>query len=140
VFWKDIGERMGIKDIPDTIIELKAWTLVGFFPFYAYAYLRLNLHLSFQAYEEQYMVPAVTNRDLAGYTTDELLRAVPEAFGLKALARRMVVCLVDERPRIAMMCVCLSHSLVTTLLIFKIQGFRPNPWFYVLSSNLQCKP
>jgi hypothetical protein len=110
-----------------------------FLYFYACSYLRLNLHLSLQAYEEKNMVPSVTSRDLAEYTLGELLRAVPGAFGLRALARRMLLCLVDDRSRIAMMCVCWFRVLVMTFLIFKIQGFQPNPWFCILSSNLPCK-
>lgn len=51
------------------------------------------------------MVPAQSNKDVAKYTTDELLHVLPEKFGIKALAERISVCLLDEPVRIAMMCV-----------------------------------
>lgn len=28
ILWKEIGHRMGIKDIPETLDELEAWSLV----------------------------------------------------------------------------------------------------------------
>jgi hypothetical protein len=29
IFWTDIGQKMGIKDIPPTLEELKEWCEVG---------------------------------------------------------------------------------------------------------------
>lgn len=49
------------------------------------------------------MVPAQSNKDVAGYTTEELLYPVPEIFGLKNFFRRISICLLEERVRIAMM-------------------------------------
>jgi hypothetical protein len=49
------------------------------------------------------MVPAQSNHDVAGYTTEELLHAVPEMFGIKNFARRISICLLEERVRIAML-------------------------------------
>jgi hypothetical protein len=49
------------------------------------------------------MKPAISNRDLAGYTTNELLSTVPEALGLKNFGRRIIICLLEERVRVAMM-------------------------------------
>jgi len=59
------------------------------------------------------MVPAQTNYDVAGYTTDELLFGCPERFGIKNFLRGVTVCLLDERVRISMMSV--SHLLVLNL-------------------------
>ncbi|RDB21931.1 Mycophenolic acid synthesis protein B [Hypsizygus marmoreus] len=82
IFWKEIGRRMGIQDIPDTMEEMKAWSI---------------------AYEKEHMVPAQSNKDVAGYTTEELLHVLPEAFGIKQFARDITVCLLEDRVRIAMM-------------------------------------
>lgn len=49
------------------------------------------------------MVPAQTNFDVAKYTTEELLHAVPECFGIKKLARRLIVCALEDNVRVAMM-------------------------------------
>jgi hypothetical protein len=49
------------------------------------------------------MVPAQTNKDIAGYTTDELLHVVPETFGIKNFSRNITVCLLDDPVRVAMM-------------------------------------
>ncbi|TRM66718.1 hypothetical protein BD626DRAFT_163255 [Schizophyllum amplum] len=82
VYWVEIGKRMNIQDIPSTFDELKAWS---------------------SAYEEQHMVPAESNAEVAKRTTDENLYRVPAALGLKAFARRLTVCLVGERVRVAML-------------------------------------
>ncbi|KAF8197134.1 hypothetical protein BJ912DRAFT_954888 [Pholiota molesta] len=82
VFWAEIGKRMNIQDIPGSIEEMMAWS---------------------KAYENTYMVPAETNRIVAGYTLDELLCPVPEAFGLRAFGVKIVVCLLDDITREAMM-------------------------------------
>lgn len=49
------------------------------------------------------MVPAQSNHDLAGFTLEELLAAVPEFCGLKAFARRLAMCAMDDNVREAMM-------------------------------------
>jgi len=49
------------------------------------------------------MAPAPTNAEIAGYTIDELLSAAPETFGIKTLAQRIVICLLDDTVRVAMM-------------------------------------
>ena len=49
------------------------------------------------------MVPAPTNADVASYTMDELLFAVPQAFGLKTFAQRIAICLLDDIVRVSMM-------------------------------------
>lgn len=81
MFWTEIGHRMNIKDIPETWEDLVQWS---------------------QKYEEN-MVPAQTNHDVASLTTEELLHVVPERFGIKKFARKVSICLLDDRTRIAMM-------------------------------------
>ncbi|CAA7271256.1 unnamed protein product [Cyclocybe aegerita] len=82
IYWKEIGKRMGIREIPETIPELSAWS---------------------KKYEEMYMVPAQTNRDIGDTTVDELLAAVPNVLGLKSLGRRIAICLMDDIVRESMM-------------------------------------
>ncbi|KAJ3868962.1 hypothetical protein EV359DRAFT_31171 [Lentinula novae-zelandiae] len=82
IFWVEIGQRMGIRDIPETIKEFKHWVV---------------------EYESRTMIPAQTNHDVATYTTEELLHAVPEFFGLKNFCRRLTICALEENVRIAMM-------------------------------------
>ncbi|KDR72939.1 hypothetical protein GALMADRAFT_73434 [Galerina marginata CBS 339.88] len=82
VCWAEIGRRMAIQDIPDSFEALEEWS---------------------KEYERQNMVPADSNHELAGYTLDELLCAMPEAFGLKAFGVRVSVCLMDDIVREGMM-------------------------------------
>src|SRR5882762_10159325 len=56
-----------------------------------------------QAYEEQCMYPTESNSKVARLTMEEIVYRAPEAFGLRALARRIAICFLDERVRIAMM-------------------------------------
>lgn len=42
------------------------------------------------------MVPADTNKEVAGHTIEELLSPVPESFGLKAFGRRIIICLMED--------------------------------------------
>jgi len=80
-FWVEIGNRMGIRNIPDTLKELIVWS---------------------EAYEETFMVPADTNRGLAAYTVDELIGFIPEIFGVKAFGKRLMICLMDDIVRESM--------------------------------------
>lgn len=82
VYWVEIGKRMGIQEIPESIEELISWS---------------------KEYEGRCMVPAPTNAEVAAYTMDELLTAVPETFGLKTFAQRASICLLDESVRVSMM-------------------------------------
>ncbi|KAL1665360.1 hypothetical protein GGF50DRAFT_114215 [Schizophyllum commune] len=82
VYWVEIGRRMGIKDIPPTYDELRAWCL---------------------SYEEGHMVPSPTNYVVAQHTTNEFVMRVPAIFGLKNFAKRLAICALDERVRKAML-------------------------------------
>ncbi|KAJ2915437.1 hypothetical protein MD484_g4981, partial [Candolleomyces efflorescens] len=82
IFWRDIGGKMGITDIPETLQDMKAWS---------------------KAYEEKCIVPAESNRLVAGFTIGELIYAVPKKFGLKSFAERFIAAVVEPRVRIAMM-------------------------------------
>ena len=49
------------------------------------------------------MIPAETNKEVAGYTIAELLAAVPIRFGLRSFAVRVALCLLEERVGVGMM-------------------------------------
>ena len=53
------------------------------------------------------MVPDPINAEVASYTMNELLFAVPDAFGLKTFAQRVSICLLDDPVRVSMMFVTL---------------------------------
>lgn len=73
------------------------------------------------------MVPAETNRVVAGYTLDELLCPVPEAFGLRAFGVKIVLCLLDGITREAMMYVKRNHSFLSAVRISDSKtGIRNN--------------
>ena len=97
---------MGIRDIPETIKKFKHWVVVSLsVDDYPSSYLETKYLLFFtgQEYESRTMIPAQTNHDVATYTTEELLHAVPEFFGLKNFCRRLTICALEESVRIAMM-------------------------------------
>ena len=82
---------MGIQDIPDSLEGLDAWSKVRFAsPPIVFAQRKE------QAFEEAYMVPADTNKEVAGYTVEQLLDLVPETFGLKAFSKRIMICLMED--------------------------------------------
>ncbi|TEB31420.1 hypothetical protein FA13DRAFT_366962 [Coprinellus micaceus] len=82
IFWTDIGQKMGIKDIPPTLEELKEWC---------------------ETYAEAEMAPDEANHKLSEYTMDEILYPVPRAFGLREFGERAVICLLPDRVREAML-------------------------------------
>ncbi|PPQ96008.1 hypothetical protein CVT26_016170 [Gymnopilus dilepis] len=94
VFWLEIGKRMDIKDIPENFEALQEWSQVS-------PSIAVN-HDEDREYERAYMVPEDSNHELADNTLDELLSAVPEAFGLKAFAKRVSIALLDNIVREAM--------------------------------------
>ena len=49
------------------------------------------------------MVPDPVNAEVASYTLNELLFAVPDVFGLKTFAQRISICLLDDPVRISML-------------------------------------
>ena len=124
VFWVEIGNRMGIQDIPETLDDLVAWSKVcSTSPPIFFA------QQEEQGYEETHMVPADTNKEVAGYTVEELLSFVPEAFGLKALGQRVVICLMEDAVRESMLYV--PH---TSLILFQprfhyLRRYPKQPWF-----------
>jgi hypothetical protein len=95
IFWTEIGRRMGIKDIPETPEAYKQWIA---------------------EYEDKVMVPAQTNHDVATYTTEELIHAIPELYGLKNFARRLTICALNDRVRIAMMYVAAQFTTLVSFL------------------------
>ncbi|KAJ6482051.1 hypothetical protein C8R47DRAFT_582237 [Mycena vitilis] len=81
VYWVEVGRKMNIKGIPSTPEDFQAWLL---------------------AYEEEYMIPAQSNYDVAKHTMDELLFMVPAALGLRSLVEGLTRSLLEDRTRIAM--------------------------------------
>ncbi|KAF7328936.1 hypothetical protein MVEN_02523500 [Mycena venus] len=82
VYWAEIGRKMNIKNIPNTAEEFQAWL---------------------RTYEEEHMVPAQSNYDVAKHTTDELLFPVPETFGLRSFFEGLTRSLLEDIVRVAMM-------------------------------------
>ncbi|KAL1674284.1 hypothetical protein EV122DRAFT_220978 [Schizophyllum commune] len=82
VYWVEIGKRMNIKDIPPTYEALSEWR---------------------ENYEKENMKSAPSNAKVAKFTADELLFPFPKVFGIKEVGRRVTVCLMSERVRVAMM-------------------------------------
>lgn len=82
IFWYEVAGRMGIKDVPESLADLEAWS---------------------NAYEDRCMIPAETNRMVAEFTMDELLSAVPTSLGLKTFAQKGVIAVLDDNVRVAMM-------------------------------------
>ena len=56
-----------------------------------------------QNYEEVHMVPDIANRDVANYTISHLLEEVPDWFGLRKFIRGVIISMLEDRVRIAMM-------------------------------------
>ena len=76
-------------------------------------FLAISHDLS-KEYGEKCMVPDPINAEVASYTLDELLFAVPEALGLKTFAQRISICLLNDSVRVSMLFVNLCfHSTVT---------------------------
>lgn len=81
-YWRLIGSRMNIKDVPETLAELQGWGV---------------------AYEEVNMVPAQTNYEVAKHTINHLLRNVPKTFGLHTFMEQVVLSMLQERVRNSML-------------------------------------
>ena len=79
IHWKGIGERMGIRDIPDTVSEFDAWS---------------------EAYEEKYMKYAKSNT-LVGDATIGLFLSIAPTF-MHSFGKQAAYCLMDKRLRAAM--------------------------------------
>ncbi|KAM0749847.1 hypothetical protein T439DRAFT_326739 [Meredithblackwellia eburnea MCA 4105] len=80
VFFKEIGRRMGIKDIPNEISELQEWA---------------------ENYESINMVPNERCRDVAEATTKLLLHNAPKF--LHSFGEKVVACLLYDRLRESIM-------------------------------------
>jgi hypothetical protein len=91
---------MGIKDIPESLDEVRKWSTVIMDARYRRWLRKLTLR---KAYEEQMMIPDPINRDVSSFTTEEFLYGIPEALGLKSLFRNLSTCLLEDRVRLAMM-------------------------------------
>eukprot|EP00253_Pinus_taeda_P015239 PITA_15239 len=74
VMWRDIGMRMGIRDIPDTLEGVEIFN---------------------RQYEAQKMVYSHSNKEIGDATLDLLLSTVPAC--LRPLGRRIIYCLLEGR-------------------------------------------
>lgn len=81
IFWVEIGRRMGMQDIPDSLEEMKAWSA---------------------AYEESHMLPAQSNKEIADYTLQGLRKSFLPKFLTGGFSRRLATCFLEDRVRIAM--------------------------------------
>jgi hypothetical protein len=78
-YWKEIGNRMGIKDIPDTLEELEIWT---------FEYTKKNVYFT------------KNNKMCAESTMRLFLRNVP--LFMRGFAQHAAVSLFEERSRLAL--------------------------------------
>lgn len=81
VFFKEVGRRMGIENIPETLSELHAWA---------------------EAYEVDHMLPGNEKCVEVGNATIELLLANAPKF-MKPLGRQVVAALMYDRLRESML-------------------------------------
>ena len=79
VLWKEIGERMGIENIPSTAKELEEWSL---------------------DYEEKHMIYTKDNQ-LCGEATLALMLSIYPQW-MRSFVRKAFICFIDERLRLAM--------------------------------------
>ncbi|KAF5338296.1 hypothetical protein D9758_015757 [Tetrapyrgos nigripes] len=104
VFWMEIGRRMGIKDIPETAEAFKKWIKVGgYLNFLTFITVLFDSFHFIQEYESTALYPSKVNHDVAQFTLDELLYAVPSAFGMKEFARKVAISLLEAGTREGMM-------------------------------------
>ena len=88
-----------MRDIPESRKAMIEWSRVC--PLLAL--ISFVSHSPRQEYEVKNMIPAETNKEVAGYTLAALLSAVPIRFGLLSLAVRVALCLLEDRVRVGMM-------------------------------------
>ncbi|KAK0452066.1 uncharacterized protein EV420DRAFT_690326 [Desarmillaria tabescens] len=80
LMWKDIGRRMSIKDIPETLKELEEWS---------------------KEYETAYMVPSESSHWLAIMALGYIGKRVPNIPGARSLVRSLFICMMDDQLRMA---------------------------------------
>ena len=100
-YWCLIAERMKIEDMPKTLEDLRAWSDVSF----VIVFVMMVSLMRYQAYEETYMVPSNSSHILGDRTITHLLRSVPTALGIHAFIQEAVYSMLEDRVRVAMMCV-----------------------------------
>ncbi|KAF8989546.1 hypothetical protein BDQ17DRAFT_1434387 [Cyathus striatus] len=81
VLWAEVGRRMGMENVWNTYDEMVEWT---------------------NAYESTNMIPSDPSETLANLTINHFLNRVPTLFGLRKLARQLVLSVLDEHTRKAM--------------------------------------
>ncbi|KAJ7059215.1 hypothetical protein C8F01DRAFT_1146371 [Mycena amicta] len=105
VYWSEIGRKMNITNIPPTAEAFQAWI---------------------EEYEAEHILPAESNRDVATYTTNELLFPVPHALGIRAFAEGFTRAMLDKPTRIAMMYLWMSLDSISAVLRLVQREFTGN--------------
>lgn len=89
-----------------------------------------------QEYERKHMFPAESNSTIAEYTKYELLYAVPRIFSIRKFVERILICLLEEPVRIAMMC----EFSPPNMFLFSCKAHRnpaqPRPFHLLTKSTL----
>lgn len=124
LMWKDIGRRMNIEDIPETIRELEEWS---------------------RQYESAHMVPSASSHQLANMALEHLSTRVPNIPGARLSVKTVLLCMLDDQLRDAMM-LCAppkyAHTLIKAVMVlrtfivrnFKLPRFKPRRGYVVLEN------
>ncbi|KAH8085937.1 hypothetical protein BXZ70DRAFT_956501 [Cristinia sonorae] len=123
IMWQEIGRRMTIRNIPETLHELEAWS---------------------RGYEEEKMVPSKGSHQMAMLAIEHAQQRVPNISWLRTFIASVLISLLDERVRIAMMLPAQPKWVRTFVwLIFSIRAFvikylifpRSKPAGYIVLDN-----
>ncbi|KAK0442234.1 hypothetical protein EV421DRAFT_1810142 [Armillaria borealis] len=124
LMWKDVGRRMNIEDIPETLGELEEWS---------------------REYESTHMVASASSHQLANMALEHLSTRVPNIPGARSLVKTVFLCMLDDQLRDAMM-LCAppkyAHILIKTVLVlrafivrnFKLPRFKPRRGYVVVEN------
>ena len=117
-----------MRDIPESREAMIEWSRVC--PLLALISFWVS-HSPGQDYEAKNMIPAETNKEVAGYTMTELLSAVPIRFGLRSFAVRVALCLLEDRVRVGMMYVYSQTARLSPVQYSPHHHRQPaQPWFF----------
>ncbi|KAK0445798.1 hypothetical protein EV421DRAFT_2034301 [Armillaria borealis] len=121
LMWKDIGRRMNIKEIPETLRELEEWS---------------------KQYESTHMVPSASSHQLANTALEYMSTRVPNIPGARSLVKTLFLCMMDDQLRNAMMLPAPSKYVYTLVKIalalrafiiknLKLPRFKPQGYIIV---------
>ncbi|KAL4256579.1 ER-bound oxygenase mpaB/B' [Pleurotus pulmonarius] len=74
MFWSEMGRRLEIQGIPETLNDLKTWA---------------------KCYEEEHRCQAKSNFDIMSFTIDYNSRVYPRLFGMRNLHKSVVKCVLE---------------------------------------------